>query len=230
MWTTLSWLLRAGSSSGRQVRPPPHYQAQLPVAIVVEGIYDATFLKHVSRVLHAGDPGLPDLGIWEQTGRCVLLPIGGGDDGPWRSKLAALQLPQFHLYDREVPPVTQLRQRYIGLLQARPRCQAMLTQKRSLENYLHSAAVREALGIDLNITDDLLVAEAAAQALFEQPGPSCAWHDLPARARRHRRERAKKLLSMQAAECLTAEQLAERDPAGEVASWLQAIRELASSN
>jgi hypothetical protein len=52
---------------------------------------------------------------------------------------------------------------------------------------------------------------------------------LSRRARRRLRDKAKKWLNRDAVERMTPERLAERDPAGEVISWLRMIAELATA-
>ena len=65
--------------------------------LVVEGQHDVTFLRVISRILHADDHTLPDMGKLERAGALVMLPIGGGDLLAWATRMAALGLPEFHL-------------------------------------------------------------------------------------------------------------------------------------
>jgi hypothetical protein len=130
-------------------RPPPRSPSAppaQPVLIVVEGANDILFLKNISSILSRGDPSLPDLLTWELDGRCLFLPTGG-DVARWTLRLAGLQLPQLHVYDRESGAVTDSRRAHVALLNLRPDTRAYLTSKLALENYLHSAAVRDALAI-----------------------------------------------------------------------------------
>jgi hypothetical protein len=92
--------------------------------------------------------------------------------------MAALGLPEFHLLDREVPPATALRQQAAEIVNRRANCQACLTKKRALENYLHSIAVREVSSLDLTYGDDNDVADLVAKLCFERQhheltGKSC---------------------------------------------------------
>ena len=199
-----------------------------PVLLVVEGAHDATFLKHVSRILSLHDPDLPNLGDWEADGRCLFLPVGGGDAAGWTDRLAFLRLAEFHLYDRELPPTSELRRARVERLNRHPRRRAFETCKRALENYLHPQAVGEALGIELTIHDDTAVAEMTARAIHDRDHPERPWDSLPYRSAKRRRERAKRLLNTQAVERMTAELLAKRDPQGEIAGWLETIAALAA--
>jgi len=109
------------------------------------------------------------------------------------------------------------------------RCQAVVTSKRSLENYLHPEAIREACGVELTLSDDDHVADLIAARLVErQGGPPLA--DLTRRAQVRRRNRVKKWLHTKAMDRMTPQRLADRDPQGEVASWLQVIAAMAGGS
>lgn len=72
--------------------------------IVVEGIYDITFIKSLCRMFRSHGTAVPDLEALELTGEVVFVPSGGaGNLALWSSRLAALNRPEFHLYDRDAP-------------------------------------------------------------------------------------------------------------------------------
>jgi len=194
--------------------------------VIVEGKHDLAFLRTISRILHADDPTLPDLGELERAGALVVLPIGGGDLLAWAARMAALGLPEFHLLDREVPPATERRQQAVEIVNQRPNCRAYLTRKRALENYLHPRAVKEVSMLELTFGDDDDVADMVARACFERQDHELAWEELPGRAKKRCRETAKRWLNRQAVERMTVEMLDERDPEGEVMGWLEAIGEM----
>jgi hypothetical protein len=193
---------------------------------VVEGPHDIEFLRRISAMLHRHQSSLPDLESMERRGELIFVPFGGGDPWLWTHRLAALTLPEFHLLDREAPPETQLRQQAADVVNLRPRCRAVLTQKRSLENYLQPQAVFEVSGINLEFSDDDPVAALIAERLYNVEG-QVAWADLPRQARARRLNRAKKWLHTKAVDRMTPDRLAERDPEGEVRSWLETIGRLA---
>jgi hypothetical protein len=205
---------------------PPLNSGRCAVLIVVEGAHDVVFLKSLSRTLHAAEEALPDLGLWEQAGRLVFLPFGGGQALAWAARLAAIGLPELHIYDREMSPETELRRQAAELINRRPRCRAFVTQKRSLENYLHPDCIRQITGLDLVYGDDEDVAELAARACYARFGQAPDWGLLPRGARKRFRERAKKWLNRLAVELMTPELLAERDSENEIRSWLSAASEL----
>jgi hypothetical protein len=198
----------------------------MPVLVIVEGRYDIEFLKCISGVLAAQHSDLPNLAQLEQAGKLVFIPAGG-DFVPWLHRLAGFGCAEVHIYDREIPPVTQQREAGAAAVNRRHRCTAFVTMHRTLENYLHPDAIREARGLDLVFSAQEDVAALAAQATLAMCAP-VAWQSLSRRARQRLRNRAKAWLNTTAADRMTPERLAERDPAGEIPLWLSTIGRLAS--
>lgn len=194
--------------------------------IVVEGRHDVVFLRTLSGTLHGTDASIPDLAALEAGGELVFLPFGGGDVLAWADRLAALQMHELHIYDREASPETELRQRAAARVNQRHNCRAFVTGKRALENYIHPRCIREISGLELTYGDDEDVAELVARGCHERSGRPPAWEALPGRARKRFRERAKKWLNRLAVELMTPELLAGSDPAGEIRTWLAAAGEL----
>jgi hypothetical protein len=97
-----------------------------------------------------------------------------------------------------------------------------LTRKRSAENYLHPAAIWEARGVGIEVTDDMDIPDTVARQTFESQ-TGVPWGEIPPRARRRLRNRAKLWLNSAAAMRMTPERLAERDPRGDVRGWLSTI-------
>ncbi|HVC96462.1 MAG TPA: ATP-dependent endonuclease [Pirellulales bacterium] len=201
-------------------------QTGVKLLVVVEGQHDVTFLRGISRILHADDPMLPDLGKLERVGVLVILPVGGGDLVAWAARMAALGLPEFHLLDREVPPATERRQQAAEIVNQRPSCRACVTNKRAIENYLHPLAVQEVSSLDMTFGDEEDVADLVARLCFERQDHELPWEDLPGRAKKRCRETAKRWLNRQAVERMTPRLVDERDPDGEVRGWLEAIGEM----
>ena len=209
----------AGQLWSRPVSAPA--VRQLPVLVIVEGRHDIEFLKRVSGMLAAHRAELPNLSQLEQTGKLVFIPAGG-DFVPWLHRLAGFGCAEVHIYDREIPPVTQQRQAGAAAVNRRPRCCAFVTQYRALENYLHTDAIREDRGLDIVFSDQDDVAALAAQASLALHS-SVGWDSLSRRARQRLRNRAKAWLNTAAAERMTPQRIAERDPAGEIPLWLATI-------
>ena len=108
-------------------------------------------------------------------------------------------------------------------INTRPGCFATLTSKRTVENYLHPQAIKEACGIDLAFGDDDDVSGQLALKLMERAGES-SWRQLHYKRQRRLHERAKKILNVNAVKRMTPALLAEQDRDGEVIGWLRAIR------
>jgi hypothetical protein len=200
------------------------------ILVVVEGANDIHFLRHVSAVLHAADPTVPDLGRRERLGELIFIPFGGGDPFLWTSRLAGLGPAEFHLMDRDDPPETESHERAASLVNLRPRCRAVLTRKRSLENYLAPEAIFEARGITVAFSDDDNVAERIARHAHDQHPDALAWDAMPYRARKRRRDKVKKWLNREAVTKMTSRRIAQRDPEQEILGWLATIARLADGD
>tara|TARA_R110002095_G_scaffold207145_1_gene191813 strand:+ start:2161 stop:2799 length:639 start_codon:yes stop_codon:yes gene_type:complete len=198
------------------------------VLVVVEGIHDIEFLTRISTLLHTDDPALPDLATMEHNRELIFLPISGHPQA-WIRRLAPLNLPEFHLYDREQSPVTEQRQQTVDTINQRHRCRAMLTKKRSLENYLHPQTIQAVAGVALDYGDHDCVATVAAQRIFESSHGNPNWKQLTKRARVRLTNRVKHWLNTNAVEQMTIRLLQERDPNGEIISWLESIIQLAET-
>jgi hypothetical protein len=176
-------------------------------------------------MLHRDSARLPDLADMERQGRVVFAPTGGVDLST-RFRYAGLALPEFHLLDRDIPPVTQTRHQIAAMVNSRSRGRAAITSKRSLENYLHPAAIFEASGFTVAFSDEDDVPELVARQANERHEPGVFWDDLSARARRWLHYKAKRWLNTRAVERMTPARLAERDPHGEICSWLATMAAL----
>jgi len=197
----------------------------LPLLVVVEGENDICFLKGMSQVLRRSDSCLPNLRQLEALRRIVFMPSCGSNLATWAARLAILGMREFYLFDREQEPETAQRQRVAHSINGRPGCFATLTTKRTVENYLHPQAIREACGIDLTFDDDTDVSGALALKLMAQRGES-SWRQLPYKRQRRLHEKAKKILNMKAVQRMTPALLAEQDPGGELVRWLRTIGEM----
>ena len=198
--------------------------------VVVEGVHDITFLRGISAMLHAHDSDLPDMGAMEHRGQQVFIPWGGVDPMQWTHRLAPLGKREFHICDREASPETEVRLQYASVVNSRPGCCAVVSSKRSMENYLHPAAIREAGGVDVEFGDDDDVADLIARSSYAQDDPGESWDEIPRRTKTRRRNRVKHWLNRSAVLRMTPERLAEQDPAGEVRLWLLAMLRLASNS
>jgi len=192
---------------------------------VLEGPNDIEFLRRISAILHRDDPTVPDLGDMERQRSLVFVPAGSVELST-AYRFASLALPEFHLLDRDVPPATQTREQLAAMINSRPDCRAVITAKRSMESYLHVDAILEASGISIAFSDDDSLPELVARQANERHEQAVCWEELSMRARKRLRYKAKKWLNTLAADRMTPARLAERDPSGELRSWLATIASL----
>ena len=194
-----------------------------PVLIIVEGIHDVEFLRRLTANLHLADASIPDLAAGEQAGHVVFVPFGGGSVLAWSSRFAPLRHREFHLYDREIAPETPVRQEAVDRINRRPNCHALLLRKRALENYLHTAAIVNSGGGMIVVNDEASMALAVARDWYHRQPQACPWDALASRARRRIAARSKRWLNTVAVNAMTLGLLHQRDPAGELLTWLRKI-------
>ena len=197
--------------------------------MVVEGVNDIEFLRRISLMLHANDSSLPNLAEMEQRGEVIFVPFGGGHVRAWANRLAPFGRPELHLYDHELPPETDLRKQAAAVVNDRKGCKAVITNKRCLENYLHSEAIFTAGQINVQFDDFDCVAELTARELYRQRPGETAWQLRPKRSQSRMANRAKRWLNTVAAEHMTPALLDERDPNGEIIGWMSVINKLMAS-
>ena len=194
-----------------------------PLLFVTEGVLDISCLSAFSRVLHKTDDDIPNLHELASRGELIFLPAGGGDLRAWATRLAPLGCPEFFLCDREQQPETSLRQLLVDQINRRVGCGAALTQKRSLENYLHPTAISATFGVTIEVTDDCPVAELIVRSQFAAPHQ---WNTLSRHQQRRLIYRVKRRLNSEAVLRMTPELLIERDPSEEILGWFRTITKL----
>ena len=179
LWANL--LARLAGKDKAQSRRSP---TVAKLIVVVEGRHDVEFLRRISKMLHAADRRLPDLGERERAGELIFLPIGGGDVASWGTALTGLGVNELHIYDREVPPETELRQAAAEAVNKRPGCRSFVTGMRSLENYLHPLCIKEVSGLDVTFDADTDVADLIGRACHDRDRTEPPWELLPGRAKK----------------------------------------------
>lgn len=193
------------------------------VFIGVEGKTDIPFLKNISRILIEAGEDVPDLERLEVEGEIIFTPFGGSGLALWCNRLANLNRPEFHLYDRDTqPPELPKYQQYIDEVNARPNCFATSTNKLEIENYLHVDAINEAIadaGIDLRI---------GQQPEDFNDVPNIVKNELNAVAHQGNKwgeSRVKEFLCSAGAARMTKARLDEIDADGDVLAWMAKINE-----
>lgn len=188
--------------------------SRVKVILCVEGPTDVTALKALSRAINQSTPGLPDLHVERRVAFAVL---GGSTLQHWVTNhyLRELGRPEVHIYDSDVAAyaasVAEVNARTDGSWAAQ-------TNKLEIENYLHADAIHEAFGVAVTVPDQLDGAGNAVPRMV-----SLAIHATDPMMAPMKDSNIKKRLADLAFPRMTAQRLAARDPAGEVAGWLQRI-------
>lgn len=194
-----------------------------PILVVVEGVHDVEFLRRLTSKLHSQHASIPDLASLERGQRVIFIPFGGGHILPWADRFAPLHCPEYHLYDREIEPETTQRRQVVELINSRAGCRALLLPQRSLESYLHPAAIFDAGGGQFSLRENEDVATAVARTWHSQQIPDLDWDTLPCRSRRRKAASAKRWLNYEAVPHMTLGLLMQADATGEFLAWLRAI-------
>ncbi len=200
---------------------------RVKIFVAVEGINDISFLESISAILRKEDPRLPDLHEMSEREELIFIPLGGANLKVWTSRLSPLRRPEFHLYDRDVPPKTREQQAAAEAVKERDMCEAELTGKREMENYLHPKAIEDALGVRVSCGDIDNVPELVARELHQQSDSHTSWDGLSKDKKGRKMSSAKKRLNREAVGNMTPALLKEQDPSGDVKEWLTRIAELA---
>ena len=193
-----------------------------PLLIVVEGENDICFLKAISSIL-SPDHDVPNL---SQHPGVMFLPTGGSNLKDWMARIIRLGKRAFYLFDREQEPETSQRKRIVATINDVPGSVAVMTSKRTVENYIHPAAMQQACGMELKFDDDTDVAGFLALELMWRSHGNVSWSDLPYKRQRRLHEKAKKILNRRAVHFMTPALVAEQDRDGEIDNWLHTIGQM----
>jgi len=200
--------------------------------VCVEGPHDIEFLRRISKRLHDEDVALsneqrvPDLGALEDEGRIIFIILGGSVLKYWVARLAQLNIPEFYLLDRDTPKAQEAHyQEFADKInrEQAPRCKAIITGKRELENYLHLDAINDAL-------------EGCGKKLNK---PQSNWDELnipgflqlPKEAKQkynleNLNDSEKHFLNKYAVEKMNYKRLADVDKSRELISWIEQMVEM----
>jgi hypothetical protein len=136
-------------------------------------------------------------------------------------------LPEIHFYDRDndhhyADAIAAVNGR--GL----PNWGA-LTEKREIENYLDSDAIKAATGFEIAVDDDSDIPLALARTQHEAAIGAKPWADVSDEDVKKKSSRAKKRLCCEAAALMTIEQLRARDANNQIEELLVRISEIATT-
>jgi putative ATP-dependent endonuclease of the OLD family len=176
------------------------------VLVCVEGKNDIRFIKHVSHKLNAINPQVPDL---SDDPRFALIPMQGGNlrDVVNLHLFKGFQKPEFHIYDRDdnhtyMQQANEVNNRGDG-------SRAIQTIKRTMENYIHPAAIERVTGYRIDVTDDNDVVTTLCNLL------------------RKKKSEVKAILNDEVTPAMTTDEIDQRDGRGEINGWLREMADLA---
>jgi len=201
----------------------------------VEGRHDISFLRIISAILHnAGEKDIPDLGVEEDSGRLVFVPLGGSSIDLWISRLKGFNRPEFYLMDRDtMPPTDPHYKDFADEMNQRANCRAWHTGKRELENYIHPRVLR-AVYPNYSGTGDCSedVPLLFAKAVHEASSSSVPWKDIESDPQKlkKKRDRVKKRLNTELVAQMTPALLSEIDPDDDIRGWLREIGTALAAN
>ncbi|MEW6185464.1 MAG: ATP-binding protein [Thermodesulfobacteriota bacterium] len=176
------------------------------VLICVEGANDIRFLRHISRTLNASDPNIPDL---SRNPNFAIIPMRGGNlrDVVNLHLFKNFHKPEFHIYDRDDNNTYE--EQALEVNNRGDGSKAVQTSKRTMENYIHSAAISRITGQTIEVMDDNDLVACLCGKLGRK------------------KSEVKAILCDEVAPEMTADEISERDSRGEIRSWLKEIASLA---
>ncbi|GIW57049.1 MAG: hypothetical protein KatS3mg082_3453 [Nitrospiraceae bacterium] len=193
----------------------------------VEGRNDINFLRTISKVLHDAEEDIPDLGVAEDAGHLVFVPLGGSSLDLWVSRLKGLNRPEFYLFDRDTTPPQDPRYKpQADEINKRPNCKAWHTNKRQLENYIAKELIAEQYPSYSGTGDPFEdVPELFARAVHEASGSETPWDEVCVDQEKLARKisNAKRRLCSEFVKKMTPELLKKVDPDEEVSGWLREV-------
>ena len=228
------------------VLPEPSDRPSVKVAVAVEGSTDIDALVSLATVLtNSGDLcGLdPDKVFWT---------IGGGEtlkDWVERRYLDRIGIPQVYLVDSDressTASLSKRKRELIDAIQRRSNCQAFITRKRTIENYVHPKAIDRLSNSKIVLPERLdfdydNVAEAFKTALVDarkDHGNQLGFYPEDRNGKRlgikSRISHCKKILTVYVMRHMTADEIKDRGKylkedgkeANEIMDWLSAIRD-----
>ncbi len=173
--------------------------------ICVEGANDVRFLRHISHTLHTSNKQIPDLSC----NPCfAIIPMHGGNlrDVVNLHLFKNFRKPEFHIYDRDDNDTYKEQAEKVS--NRGDGSKAVLTSKRTMENYIHPAAIARVTGAAIDVTDENDIVTLLCGALGKK------------------KTEVKAILSDEVAPTMTVEEIDERDPNGEIRGWLRQIADL----
>ncbi len=200
--------------------------------IAVEGKNDISFLNNISYLFKKEDEeSFLDLKELENKGEIIFFPIGGSNLALWASRLKELQVPEFHLYDRDVSTEEKFpKQSEIDKINERSGCKAFVTNKKEAENYISKKTIQKEvkdkynIKISLEIDDFIDVPEWVAKKIYEEKEEKI-WDDLSPDKKKGKEQKIKNWLNRDVIKNMNIGDLDENTKK-EIRTWLDSIKQL----
>lgn len=195
--------------------------------IGVEGTNDINFLKNIAKLIAQNNNDAIDLDEYEQVGKIVFIPFGGSSFKLWINRLNNLNIPEFHICDRDnEPPLRAHYQDVVDNILVQPFKRAVITKKRELENYIHIDAIinlyqQDRITInsfEINDFDDIPL--IVAQKVHEYSDSTTDWDSVKDEKKKSKISKVKQRLNECAIPLMSYEQYCEADVDKEIESWL----------
>lgn len=190
----------------------------------MESQEDFRLLFRLAKILHRTDRNLPDLQKHAKAGEVMCIPFGLHPRG-FVELFLNFDMPQLYLISRGTGPMPEARRELIRRIRQNPDRSAVILRQRALTNYLHADAIFEEVRALVAVNDDTDVPTVVVQHVLKHLKLP-AWDQLDPQLRTDLAAAMAMELSVKAPRRMTAERLAQRDPNGEVASWLRSIGKL----
>jgi predicted ATPase len=196
--------------------------------LFMEGEYDWIYLRKVAAMLRQEGVEVPDVAALSRDEKLIFVAQQGDNLVYHAAKMQPLNIREFHIYDRDYePPLEPNHREQVEELNRLPNCEAVHTAKAEIENYIHPDAARiiypQFQGEYTSFED---VPELISRAVYAEKFPEGDWSDLTGAQRRNWHKNVKRKLCWYGTDHMTAAQLQEIDPDGEVIGWLRRIGEI----
>jgi hypothetical protein len=187
----------------------------------MESQEDFRLFFRLAKILHRTDRNLLDLQKHAKAGEVLCIPYGLHPRG-FIELFLNFDMPQPYLFSRGSGPMPEEQRELIRRIRQDVDSSAVVMKKRALTNYLHPDAIYEEFRVPVSVKDDSDVPAEVAQHMTKRL-KFPAWDQLDPQLRTDLAGAMAIELSIKASRRMTAERLAQRDPDGEVASWLRTI-------
>jgi len=197
------------------------------VFVGMEGKNDIEYLCRISKILSDAGENIPDLNNAESSGKLVFIPLGGSNLALWVSRLAVLNRPEIHFFDRDtVPPALPKYESTVLAINAQPQSEAIVTSKLETENYIHPDAIGAAKPSILplpTLGDYVDVPMTLADHIHSQSGSTQAWASLDSEKQKKKESRVKRWINRDAVDHMTPTLLSAIDSSDDIRTLLRKI-------